>query len=113
MGSAAMYGSARLVRVVDELFDARAQLAQLAIAAERARVARDLHDVLGQSLTAMSLKGELAVRLLKSDTSASHAKPAGSNPSVDSHDRDTPAPPPFDPNPVGTAIEWTAAPLAS
>jgi two-component system, NarL family, sensor histidine kinase DesK len=68
MGSAAMYGSARLVRVVDELFDARAQLAQLAIGAERARVARDLHDVLGQSLTAMSLKGELAVRLLESDT---------------------------------------------
>jgi two-component system, NarL family, sensor histidine kinase DesK len=67
MGSAALYGSARLVRVVDELFDARAQLAQLAIGDERSRVARDLHDVLGQSLTAMSLKGELAVRLLKSD----------------------------------------------
>jgi two-component system sensor histidine kinase DesK len=67
MGSAAMYGSARLVRVVDELFDARAQLAQLAIGAERSRVARDLHDVLGQSLTAMSLKGELAARLLESD----------------------------------------------
>jgi two-component system, NarL family, sensor histidine kinase DesK len=67
MGSAALYGSARLVRVVDELFDARAQLAQLAIGDERSRVARDLHDVLGQSLTAISLKGELAVRLLKSD----------------------------------------------
>ena len=67
MGSAAIYGSARLVRVVDDLFDARAQLAELAIGAERSCVARDLHDVLGQSLTAMSLKGELAVRLLTSD----------------------------------------------
>ena len=67
MGSAAIYGSARLVRVVDDLFDARAQLAELAIGAERSRVARDLHDVLGQSLTALSLKGELAVRLLTSD----------------------------------------------
>jgi two-component system sensor histidine kinase DesK len=67
MGSAAMYGSARLVRVVDDLFDARAQLAELAIGAERLRVARDLHDVLGQSLTAVSLKGELALRLLESD----------------------------------------------
>jgi two-component system sensor histidine kinase DesK len=67
MGSAAMYLSARLVRVVDDLFDTRAQLAELAIGAERLRVARDLHDVLGQSLTAVSLKGELALRLLTSD----------------------------------------------
>jgi two-component system, NarL family, sensor histidine kinase DesK len=66
-GSAAMYGSARLVRVVDDLFHTRAQLAELAIGAERLRVARDLHDVLGQSLTAVSLKGELALRLLTSD----------------------------------------------
>jgi two-component system, NarL family, sensor histidine kinase DesK len=66
-GSVAMLGAARLVRVVDDLFDTRAQLAQLAIGAERLRVARDLHDVLGQSLTAVSLKGELALRLLTSD----------------------------------------------
>ena len=44
--------------------DARAQLA---LVAERDRVARDVHDVLGHSLTALSIKAELAARLIDVD----------------------------------------------
>ncbi|CAM3506133.1 sensor histidine kinase [Nocardioides zeicaulis] len=38
-----------------------------AIVAERERVARDVHDVLGHSLTALSVKAELAARLIDID----------------------------------------------
>lgn len=39
----------------------------LALVAERERVARDVHDVLGHSLTALSVKAELAARLIDVD----------------------------------------------
>ncbi|KRE38316.1 hypothetical protein ASG73_05010 [Janibacter sp. Soil728] len=39
----------------------------LAVAAERDRVARDVHDVLGHSLTVVSLKADLAERLVDID----------------------------------------------
>jgi two-component system sensor histidine kinase DesK len=71
---AALYGSARLVRVLDELQATRAELAELAVGRERLRVSRDLHDLLGQSLSAISLKGDLAVRLLASDLPAARAE---------------------------------------
>ena len=48
----------------DELMSARAELAQLAVAAERERFARDLHDLLGHTLSVITLKAELAGRLL-------------------------------------------------
>ena len=41
--------------------------AELALVAERDRVARDVHDVLGHSLTALSIKAELAARLIDVD----------------------------------------------
>ena len=62
-----LYGTARLVRLVNELHRSRAQLAELAVDEERVRVSRDLHDLLGQSLSAISLKGDLATRLLSAD----------------------------------------------
>jgi two-component system sensor histidine kinase DesK len=74
MGSLALYGSARLVRVVEELHAARLELAELAVGRERLRVSRDLHDVLGQSLSAVSLKGDLALRLLRRDPAAARAE---------------------------------------
>jgi len=40
---------------------------RLAVVAERERVARDVHDVLGHSLTALSVKAELAARLIDVD----------------------------------------------
>lgn len=72
--SAALYGSARLVRVLDELQATRAELAELAVGQERLRVSRDLHDLLGQSLSAVSLKGDLAIRLLPRDPPAARAE---------------------------------------
>jgi two-component system sensor histidine kinase DesK len=64
-----LYGTARLVRLVNELHRSRAELAELAVDEERMRVSRDLHDLLGQSLSAISLKGDLAARLLSVDPS--------------------------------------------
>lgn len=48
----------------DELTKARAELARLAVAEERERFARDLHDLLGHTLSVIALKAELAERLL-------------------------------------------------
>jgi two-component system, NarL family, sensor histidine kinase DesK len=48
----------------DELSRARAELARMAVAEERERFARDLHDLLGHSLSVIALKAELAGRLL-------------------------------------------------
>jgi two-component system sensor histidine kinase DesK len=77
MGGVALYGSARLVRVVEELDAARLELAEVAVGRERLRLSRDLHDLLGQSLSAVSLKGDLALRLLASDTEAARAEIQG------------------------------------
>ena len=57
-----------LVVTVRELQTARREIAQLAaaeaVAKERLRFARDLHDLLGHSLSSITLKSELAGRLL-------------------------------------------------
>lgn len=42
------------------------EVAALAVAQERDRISRDMHDILGHSLTVVSVKGELAARLLRS-----------------------------------------------
>lgn len=76
-GAVALYGSARLVQAVDELYAARTELAELAVGRERLRVSRDLHDLLGSSLSAVSLKGDLARRLLPSDPPAARAQIEG------------------------------------
>ncbi|HEV7979586.1 MAG TPA: histidine kinase [Amycolatopsis sp.] len=55
----------RLTRLVTELYAARTELAKGAVAEERLRFARDLHDLLGLSLSAIALKGELALRLMR------------------------------------------------
>jgi two-component system sensor histidine kinase DesK len=60
-------GRARSFLTIEELRVARAELARLAVAEERLRFARDLHDVLGHSLSVITLKSELAVRLSKKD----------------------------------------------
>jgi two-component system, NarL family, sensor histidine kinase DesK len=65
MGAGGLYVATRLVRLLDELHDARSDLAELAVGRERLRISRDLHDLLGQSLSAVSLKGDLAIGLLE------------------------------------------------
>lgn len=74
MGSVALYASARLVGVVEELHKNRTTLAHVAVNRERLRISRDLHDLLGHSLSAVSLKGDLAVRLLETDEPAARAE---------------------------------------
>ncbi|MFF4124185.1 sensor histidine kinase [Microbispora rosea] len=55
-----------LIRLVVQLGQAREEIAALAAAAERDRLARDLHDVLGHSLTTITVKTGLARRVLES-----------------------------------------------
>lgn len=57
-------GLSRMSSMIVQLHRSRAELARLAVDGERLRFARDLHDVLGYSLSAVSLKCELAYRLL-------------------------------------------------
>src|SRR5690606_18095425 len=55
--------SAWLLNAVYELDDARETRARLAVAEERLRFGRDLHDVMGRNLAVIALKSELAVQL--------------------------------------------------
>jgi two-component system, NarL family, sensor histidine kinase DesK len=59
-----MLAFARLIRVNAELRAAREELAQVAVAQERLRFARDLHDLLGHSLSVIAVKAELAEKLV-------------------------------------------------
>jgi len=68
--TAFMVGFAGNVRLNIELRATREQLAQAAVAAERERIGRDLHDILGHSLTAIAVKAGLARRLLGRDDAA-------------------------------------------
>ncbi len=62
-----MIGLARMGRAIRELYIARRELARLAVVEERLRVARDLHDLLGHTLSMIALKSELARRLVEHD----------------------------------------------
>ncbi|MEU3727095.1 sensor histidine kinase [Streptomyces sp. NPDC031705] len=64
MGGFAMVGVRAMIRTTTELRQARATVAQLAANEERLRMARDLHDLLGHSLSLITLKSELAGRML-------------------------------------------------
>ncbi|MFI5492400.1 sensor histidine kinase [Actinoplanes sp. NPDC051859] len=71
LASAALYGavaaafrmSAWITRLVAELERARQVEARLAVAEERLRFARDMHDIVGRALSVVALKSELAARL--------------------------------------------------
>ena len=63
-------GVRRLVEANRELDAAREEVARLAVVDERLRFARDLHDVLGHSLTVIRAKSELASRLAATDAAA-------------------------------------------
>ncbi|RST13803.1 sensor histidine kinase, partial [Streptomyces sp. WAC05374] len=54
-----------LLRAVWELDAARELQARLAVAEERLRFGRDLHDVMGRNLSVIALKSELAVQLAR------------------------------------------------
>ncbi|HEX6686950.1 MAG TPA: sensor histidine kinase [Candidatus Limnocylindrales bacterium] len=62
--SLVVYGLTRLATFVIAMNAARNEMAKVAVAAERLRFSRDLHDLLGYSLSAISLKSELTHRLV-------------------------------------------------
>jgi two-component system, NarL family, sensor histidine kinase DesK len=61
------YSAGRRLDMVSALRRTRAELARAAVAEERLRIARDLHDLLGHSLSLITLKAELAGRVIGSD----------------------------------------------
>ncbi len=67
-----LYGLTKMADLVKLLHVARAELARMAVAQERMRFARDLHDLLGYSLSSITLKSELAYRL--ADGQPEHAR---------------------------------------
>jgi two-component system sensor histidine kinase DesK len=69
IGGAAM-AVRQLVLTVEQLRVAREELASRAVDEERLRIARDLHDLLGHSLSLVALKSELAGRLVITNPAA-------------------------------------------
>ena len=61
------YSSGRRADMVSVLRRTRADLARTAVAEERLRIARDMHDLLGHSLSLITLKAELAGKVIGTD----------------------------------------------
>lgn len=72
-----IYGISSLESLVGLMLAARGELARMAVIQERLRVARDLHDLLGYDVSAMTLKSELAYRILPMDTDQSRTELKG------------------------------------
>jgi two-component system, NarL family, sensor histidine kinase DesK len=58
-------GVRRMAYLIAELREAREKVARLAANEERLRLARDLHDLTGHSLSLITLKAELAQRMIE------------------------------------------------
>jgi two-component system sensor histidine kinase DesK len=69
-----MAGFGWIIRANRELQAARVELARLAVTEERLRIARDLHDLLGHSLSLIALKTELAARFVHRDADRAAAE---------------------------------------
>lgn len=65
---------ARTTAAMSQLRHAQKQLEALAVERERGRVARDIHDILGHSLTVVTVKAELAGRLVDVDPQRAKAE---------------------------------------
>ena len=63
----AAWGVKTLIQRNAQLLEVRRRLADLAVVEERERLARDVHDILGHSLTVVTVKAELAGRLIDHD----------------------------------------------
>jgi two-component system sensor histidine kinase DesK len=69
LAALAVFGMRRAIQRGMELSVARQDFAELAVQEERNRFARDLHDILGHSLTVITVKAELAGRLIEANPS--------------------------------------------
>ena len=67
LGGLLAYSAERRNVLMVKLNQTRAELARTAVAEERLRISRDLHDLLGHSLSLITLKAELAGRLIGAD----------------------------------------------
>ncbi len=65
-----VYFFSQAIHMNQELRVARREIARLAVSEERLRFARDLHDLLGHSLSLITLKSELAGQLIAEDPDA-------------------------------------------
>lgn len=77
MGTVMAWGIGYGVRqqmLQEQLEAAQQRNAVLAVAAERERIGRDLHDLVGHSLTSLTISAQLARRLLDSDPEAARAQ---------------------------------------
>jgi two-component system, NarL family, sensor histidine kinase DesK len=72
----ATWGITQLMNRNIDLHLAREENARLAVEEERNRMARDLHDILGHSLTVITVKAELAGRLMDADPARARAEVA-------------------------------------
>lgn len=61
-------------RIGARLHQAEQRVSALALTEERERIGRDLHDILGHSLTAISIKADLAEKLLERDPAAARVQ---------------------------------------
>jgi two-component system sensor histidine kinase DesK len=76
LGALAVFAMRRAIQRSIELAKTRADMAELAVQEERNRFARDLHDILGHSLTVITVKAELAGRLIAGNPERASAEVA-------------------------------------
>jgi two-component system sensor histidine kinase DesK len=67
LGNLLAHNAERRNTLMYRLNETRAELARAAVAEERLRISRDLHDLLGHSLSLITLKAELAGRVIGTD----------------------------------------------
>ena len=67
LGNLLAHSAQRRNALMYRLKETRAELARAAVAEERLRISRDLHDLLGHSLSLITLKAELAGRVIGTD----------------------------------------------
>ena len=67
LGNLLAHSAERRNVLMYRLKETRAELARAAVAEERLRISRDLHDLLGHSLSLITLKAELAGRVISTD----------------------------------------------
>lgn len=72
--SVMMLAFGQQIRATVRLRDAQSEIARLAVVDERERFARDMHDVLGHSLTVVTVKSELARKLVAKDPERAEAE---------------------------------------